>query len=201
MIGRILRLPDLKLPDGFDKPLLKNFRSEKDDDQIYIQKYLSQFSDNKRPDKNDRIVFCFGKFDLLHPGHISFLKKAKELGDFLIVGVCNDGPNTLMNLNERALNILSLKYVDDVIIGSPDAIDDELLNKIKPSVVVEGSKQSSLDADPYELPKKLGIYRKIDSDFPEFTAKTVIDRILNNYSVYINRNSIKESLPCENCSL
>lgn len=29
LIGRILRLPDLKLPDGFDKPLLKNFRSEK----------------------------------------------------------------------------------------------------------------------------------------------------------------------------
>lgn len=201
LIGRILRLPNLELPEGFDKPQLKDFKNENDEDQAYVQKFISLFSNNKRPHKNDRIVYCFGKFDLLHPGHISFLKKAKELGDFLIVGVCDDGPNTIMKLNERILNVLSMKYVDDVIIGSPNIVTEELISQINPSIVVEGSKSSSLNVDPYEIPKKLGIYRKIDSDFPDFTAKTVINRILENYSIYVKRNSIKESLPCENCSL
>ena len=35
-------------------------------------------------------VITYGTYDLLHPGHINLLKGAKELGDFLIVGVTND---------------------------------------------------------------------------------------------------------------
>jgi ethanolamine-phosphate cytidylyltransferase len=49
---------------------------------------IAEFSaPNRRPGPNDRIVYVDGAFDLLLPCHIRFLEKAKELGDFLIVGV------------------------------------------------------------------------------------------------------------------
>ena len=63
---------------------------------------------------------------------------------------------------------------------------------------MEGTKVNSTDEDPYKIPKEMGIYRKIDSDFPDFTKTTVINRILNNYTTYLERNSIKEYQPCEN---
>ena len=49
---------------------------------------IAEFSaPNRRPGPNDRIVYVDGAFDLLLPCHIRFLEKARELGDFLIVGV------------------------------------------------------------------------------------------------------------------
>lgn len=68
-----------------------------------------------------------GSFDMLHIGHIKTLQKAKELGTYLIVGIHDDetinkekGSNyPILNLQERVLNILALKFVDDVIIGAP----------------------------------------------------------------------------------
>ena len=84
---------------------------------------LPKFVNHKRPNEGDRIVCCFGKFDLLHPGHISFLKKAKELGDFLIVRICKDDTKTVMNLNERVLNV-------------PEILTVDLISKIRPIIVL-----------------------------------------------------------------
>ena len=42
--------------------------------------------------KNYKIVYTYGAWDLLHPGHIRYLIRARELGDFLVVGVVSDGP-------------------------------------------------------------------------------------------------------------
>ena len=60
-------------------------------------------------------------------GHILALKRARELGDFLIVGLYDDdvinqhkGSNyPILSLQERVLNVLAMKYVDEVIMGAP----------------------------------------------------------------------------------
>lgn len=65
----------------------------------------------------DRIVYVAGAFDLFHVGHLDFLEKAKEKGDFLIVGLHTDpvvnlykGSNyPIMNLHERVLSVLACK--------------------------------------------------------------------------------------------
>jgi ethanolamine-phosphate cytidylyltransferase len=51
---------------------------------------IVQFSEGREPKENDRIVYVDGTFDLFHTGHIEFLKRAKELGDYLLVGVHDD---------------------------------------------------------------------------------------------------------------
>lgn len=64
---------------------------------------------------------------MFHAGHVSILRKARELGDYLIVGVHSDevvntqrGYNMpIMNLNERVLSVLGCVHVDDVLIDAP----------------------------------------------------------------------------------
>lgn len=66
-------------------------------------------------------VITYGTFDLLHIGHINLLKRAKELGDYLIVAVSTDkfneakGKKTILPYKQRAEIVKSLKFVDEVI--------------------------------------------------------------------------------------
>jgi len=78
-------------------------------------------------EKNNTLVICSGYFNPIHKGHIEYLKRSKELGDFLYVIVNNDyqrelkGSKPFMEAEERKLIIESLKFVDKAII----AIDEE----------------------------------------------------------------------------
>ncbi|RBP94362.1 glycerol-3-phosphate cytidylyltransferase [Cytobacillus firmus] len=66
-------------------------------------------------------VLTYGTFDLLHWGHINLLKRAKDLGDYLIVAISTDEFNKLKNkksyhnYENRKLILESIKYVDEVI--------------------------------------------------------------------------------------
>ncbi len=166
---------------------------------------LIQFSNGKEPKPSDRVVYVDGGFDLYHLGHIEFLKEAKKLGDYLLVGVHDDatisrilGRNfPLMNLNERVLSVLSCKYVDEVIIGAPYSVTKDVLEKVyKVSVVAHGPSTPLPDEnqeDPYKLPKESGIYREINHDFSFLTYNTIIQRIVANRLAYEERNRKKEA--------
>ena len=62
-------------------------------------------------------VFTTGTFDILHYGHINLLKNAKQMGDYLIVGlnVKKNGKDTYYSYQERKSILESIKYVDEVI--------------------------------------------------------------------------------------
>ncbi|KGB15515.1 glycerol-3-phosphate cytidylyltransferase [Latilactobacillus sp. 5-91] len=66
-------------------------------------------------------ILTYGTFDLLHRGHINLLKRAKALGDELIVGVSTDEFNALKNkkayysFEDRKYILEAIKYVDQVI--------------------------------------------------------------------------------------
>lgn len=62
-------------------------------------------------------VFTTGTFDILHYGHINLLKKAKEFGDYLIVGlnVTKNGEETYYTFEERKRMLESIRYVDEVV--------------------------------------------------------------------------------------
>ena len=95
--------------------------------------------------QNKKIVTKNGVFDILHIGHIRYLKEAKKLGDILIVALNSDsstkiikGPKRpLNNENDRAEALASLECVDYVIIfNEKDPI--KIIEKIKPDVHVKG---------------------------------------------------------------
>lgn len=73
--------------------------------------------------KGRRTVITYGTYDLLHQGHINLLRRARELGDYLIVGVTNDSfdrdrgkLNVRYNVLERVEAVKSTGYADLVII-------------------------------------------------------------------------------------
>lgn len=96
--------------------------------------------------KNKRIVFTNGCFDIIHLGHIKLLKKAKSLGDILIVGLNTDksirrlkGPTRPINPQKDRAEILdSIKYVDYVVLFDEDT-PYKLITEIKPHIVVKGA--------------------------------------------------------------
>ena len=70
-----------------------------------------------------RKVITYGTYDLLHQGHINLLRRAKELGDYLIVGVTSDSfdrsrgkLNVRNNVLERVEAVKATGYADEVII-------------------------------------------------------------------------------------
>lgn len=68
-----------------------------------------------------KIILTYGTFDLLHKGHIRLLKRAKALGDYLIVAISTDefnaikGKKSYFNYEDRKEILEAIKYVDEVI--------------------------------------------------------------------------------------
>lgn len=95
--------------------------------------------------KGKKIVTCNGCFDILHAGHIKFLKEAKAQGDILIVGLNSDssvkqnkGPKRpINNENDRAEVLAALEMVDYITIFN-EKTPLKLLEVIKPNVHVNG---------------------------------------------------------------
>lgn len=95
--------------------------------------------------KKGRIVFTNGCFDLIHTGHISYLRRAKAIGDFLWIGVNSDSSVRLIKGNNRPIiaeldriEILSSFRFVDLITLFNDITPLELIKQIKPDILVKG---------------------------------------------------------------
>ena len=110
--------------------------------KIYDIKNLSQIISQKRKDK--KIVLSHGVFDLVHIGHIEHFKKAKSLGDILVVTITSDrfinkGPERPYFTSALRLSFLeSIECIDYVsVLDAPSAIEG--IKLIKPDIYCKGS--------------------------------------------------------------
>ncbi len=92
-----------------------------------------------------RVVFTNGVFDLIHPGHLTYLAQARSLGDFLVVGLNADSSvrelkglaRPIMDQDARALLLASLACVDAVVLFESETPLD-LITTIQPDILVKG---------------------------------------------------------------
>jgi len=92
------------------------------------------------------VVFTNGVFDLLHPGHLRYLRHARSLGDALIVGINSDrsvqaikGPDRpITPERERAEILAALTCVDAVVIFDEETPHD-VIARLQPDVLVKGA--------------------------------------------------------------
>ena len=92
------------------------------------------------------VVFTNGVFDLLHPGHVRYLREARALGNALIVAVNSDssvrsnkGPGRPINPgHERAEVLLALDSVDAVVVFDEET-PHAIVSVIKPDILVKGA--------------------------------------------------------------
>ena len=90
------------------------------------------------------VVYTTGVFDLLHPGHLNLLRRARALGDKLIVGVQEDdsveeqkGKRPIMSYEQRMAMLEALPFVD-VVVPYGDLDQRKMLDLLKPDIMVQG---------------------------------------------------------------
>jgi D-glycero-beta-D-manno-heptose 1-phosphate adenylyltransferase len=102
------------------------------------------------------LVFTNGCFDLLHPGHISYLMRARELGNFLWIGLNTDESVRKLKGQKRPVNseitrsiiLASLFFVDAVTIFDEDT-PIHLLEEIHPDIHIKGGDYNKEDLPEY----------------------------------------------------
>ena len=98
-----------------------------------------------KQNRNKKIVFTNGCFDILHLGHVEYLNEARALGDVLIIGLNSDesvrrlkGPDRPINIEQdRKSMLLNLRAVDCVQIFNNET-PLEIIKLISPDVLVKG---------------------------------------------------------------
>lgn len=114
-------------------------------DKILDRAAAREARDRLRADAR-RVVFTNGCFDLLHPGHLDYLERARELGDALFVALNDDASvrrlkgesRPIVPLNERMEVIAALRAVDVVTSFSEDT-PREIIAALVPDVLVKGA--------------------------------------------------------------
>ena len=119
--------------------------------------------------KDKKIIFTNGCFDILHIGHIKYLEKSKSFGDILILGLNSDdsirrlkGENRpIYTQTDRAYILASLEVVDYLVIFDEDTPFD-LIKLIKPDVLVKGGDYEGKEVVGQDIAKELKLVKFID---------------------------------------
>ena len=127
--------------------------------------------------KDKKIIFTNGCFDILHIGHIKYLEKSKSFGDILILGLNSDdsirrlkGKNRPINSQtDRAYILASLEVIDYLVIFDEDTPYD-LIKLIKPDVLVKGGDYEGKEVVGQDIAKELKLVKFIDD---KSTTKTI----------------------------
>ncbi len=99
----------------------------------------------KRRKRGQKVVFTNGCFDLLHAGHVSYLREARKLGDILVLGLNTDssikrikGPERPVNPQEMRAKVLSALECVDFIVLFEEETPERLIKEIRPDILVKG---------------------------------------------------------------
>ena len=153
------------------------------------------FAKDKPLSLTGKIVYVTGSFDLLNFAHIEFLRKAKEQGDSLLVGLFSDetirevkgNKYPILNVYSRAMNILAMEMVDDVVLNAPYDLNPEFITEFNVDIVAEGKvhyiKAQNSEEDNFRLIRDKVEVKIIDSG-SDFSFSDQIDRIKQNSSHY-----------------
>ena len=131
-----------------------------------------------------RIVFTNGCFDVIHAGHVGYLREAAQQGDLLIVAINDDaqvgrlkGPGRPVYPEaDRLAVITELTCVNYAIVfAEPTA--HELLRAIKPDVYVKGGDYAPEEINEYDVVQELGIELKLLANRPGLGSTQVIEQL------------------------
>jgi rfaE bifunctional protein nucleotidyltransferase chain/domain len=117
-------------------------------DKIYNLPELVEYRNDLRK-SGKKVIFTNGVFDILHRGHVIFLESARELGDFLIVGVNSDdsvhqikGPDRPIHSETDRLAVVSALECVDAVIKFDEDTPINMIKNLIPDILVKGSDYS-----------------------------------------------------------
>jgi D-beta-D-heptose 7-phosphate kinase/D-beta-D-heptose 1-phosphate adenosyltransferase len=135
-----------------------------------------------------KVVFTNGCFDILHRGHIELLKKAKEFGDILIIGLNSDfsvkkikgEKRPILNEDDRAYILGALECVDAVCLFDEET-PGRIIEQLKPDVLVKGGDYEIDEIVGRETVKNYGGEVVTISLVEGKSTKGIIEKIIKLY--------------------
>ena len=132
-----------------------------------------------------KVVFTNGCYDLLHPGHVRLLERARALGDHLVVAVNSDSSirrlkgalRPILQETERAELMASLAAVDAVTVFEEDT-PNELLSELLPDILVKGADWAHWIAGSEIVEAAGGIVMALPVE-PEYSTTDSVKKILD----------------------
>ena len=134
--------------------------------------------------EGNTVVFTNGCYDILHPGHIRLLEKARSLGDLLILALNTDasvarlkGPTRpLISEDERARMALQLEAVDAVTLFDEDT-PRELIAEVLPDILIKGADWAHFIAGREEVEAAGGKVMALALE-PGFSTTNIVEELL-----------------------
>lgn len=147
-------------------------------------RFTAELAEHRRQGR--RIVFTNGCFDILHRGHVTYLRRARELGEILVIGVNSDdgirrlkGPTRPINALEDRLAVLeALRFVDYLVPFDEDT-PHELIRLVRPDVFVKGGDYTCDRLPEASLVEELGGIVRILPLVEDRSTSKMIDHIRN----------------------
>lgn len=135
-----------------------------------------------------KVIFANGCFDLIHVGHIRFLKAARAKGDILVVGLNSDESvreikglgRPIIKQKDRALILSSFSFVDYITIFNESDVR-KTLKIIKPTYHAKGTDYTKETVPEKEISKRLGIKIIIVGDKKRHSTRDLIKTIVEKY--------------------
>ena len=131
-----------------------------------------------------RIVFTNGCFDLLHAGHVTYLEKARGLGDVLVVGVNSDssvrrikGPGRPIVPLEQRMAVLAALEAVDYVVPFEENTPYELIALLRPHTLVKGGDWHPEEVVGRELVDEVRIIPYLEG----VSTSRIIERILKGF--------------------
>jgi FAD synthetase len=135
--------------------------------------------------KPKRKVMVFGTFDIIHPGHLAFLREAKRHGNFLIVSVARDtnvkrikGHTPIHSEHQRVHLLKTLRIVDRVVLGSRTEYLKHIVRET-PDIICLGYDQSAYTERLQDKLEEAGLHTKVIRLRPYHSRKYKSSKILN----------------------
>ncbi len=137
-------------------------------------------------ERDMRVVFTNGCFDLLHPGHLNYLEDARKMGDVLIVGLNSDDSvrrlkgslRPVNTLSDRAHMLTALRAVNLVVPFSEET-PINLIKALLPDILVKGGDYMPDDIVGAKEVRKAGGEVIVVPFLGGYSSSTLIDRIKN----------------------
>lgn len=156
----------------------------------WLREKFGEYRHVKRVEKiisnrDSKLIFTNGIFDIMHKGHVELLKFSKSLGEYLIVGINSDSSTSKLKGDDRPINyqddrksvLEANKYVDEVIIFD-ESKPTQLIKKIMPDIVVKGGEWVADEVRKNDdIPNDVGIKIFPIINKEEYSSSKIINRI------------------------
>ena len=131
-----------------------------------------------------RIVLTNGCFDVIHAGHVAYLKEARSQGDLLVVGINSDASvrglkgdeRPIFNESERLEVLEEFQSIDYLVVFTEPTADD-LIRSVRPDIYVKGGDYRPESIAEFDLLQSLGIDVRVLAHRPGLGSTAILDRL------------------------